>query len=382
MWWWAWAGGWTACRARAASTSPPPPRSWRRCAWPRTWATSRRVSAAMVVALRPDGSGRPRRRAQGHRRHGRPAARRRPSEPRPDHGGHAGPRPRRSVRQYRPRLQLRRRHPHGAQARRHLPHRGRLRDRSRRREVLRHQVPAGRAPARRGHDRGHGAGAQVPRRRAAAGARQGERGGARARPRQPRGARRLHPAVQGARADRAQPLPDRHRGGVQGGDRPLRVARRAGLCRRHLRAGAGKGARTSRAASSSSSTRERSAFAPLYPLDASSRPSSRPSPRASTAPTASTIRRRWTVRSPRPRRSATADCPSASPRRSGRCPTTRPCSTGRAISGSRSTTCGSPPGAGFLVALAGDITTMPGLPRKSNAEGVDVTPDGAITGLF
>jgi formate--tetrahydrofolate ligase len=39
-------------------------------------------------------------------------------------------------------------------------------------------------------------------------------------------------------------------------------------------------------------------------------------------------------------------------------------------------------GAGFLVALAGDITTMPGLPRKANAEGVDVTPDGVITGLF
>jgi len=39
-------------------------------------------------------------------------------------------------------------------------------------------------------------------------------------------------------------------------------------------------------------------------------------------------------------------------------------------------------GAGFLVALAGDITTMPGLPRKPNAEGVDVTPGGVITGLF
>src|SRR5712691_3298454 len=39
-------------------------------------------------------------------------------------------------------------------------------------------------------------------------------------------------------------------------------------------------------------------------------------------------------------------------------------------------------GAGFLVALAGDITTMPGLPRKPNAEGVDVTPAGVITGLF
>ena len=39
-------------------------------------------------------------------------------------------------------------------------------------------------------------------------------------------------------------------------------------------------------------------------------------------------------------------------------------------------------GAGFLVALAGSITTMAGLPRKPNAEGVDVTPDGVITGLF
>ena len=39
-------------------------------------------------------------------------------------------------------------------------------------------------------------------------------------------------------------------------------------------------------------------------------------------------------------------------------------------------------GAGFLVAQAGDITTMPGLPRKPNAEGVDVTEEGTITGLF
>jgi len=39
-------------------------------------------------------------------------------------------------------------------------------------------------------------------------------------------------------------------------------------------------------------------------------------------------------------------------------------------------------GAGFVVALTGDITTMPGFPRKPNAEGVDVGPDGAITGLF
>jgi formate--tetrahydrofolate ligase len=39
-------------------------------------------------------------------------------------------------------------------------------------------------------------------------------------------------------------------------------------------------------------------------------------------------------------------------------------------------------GAGFLVALAGDITTMPGLPRRPNAERIDVAPDGTISGLF
>ncbi len=39
-------------------------------------------------------------------------------------------------------------------------------------------------------------------------------------------------------------------------------------------------------------------------------------------------------------------------------------------------------GAGFLVALAGDIMKMPGLPRKPAAEGIDVSDDGRITGLF
>lgn len=39
-------------------------------------------------------------------------------------------------------------------------------------------------------------------------------------------------------------------------------------------------------------------------------------------------------------------------------------------------------GAGFLVALTGDIMTMPGLPKKPAAEGIDVSEDGVITGLF
>ena len=39
-------------------------------------------------------------------------------------------------------------------------------------------------------------------------------------------------------------------------------------------------------------------------------------------------------------------------------------------------------GAGFIVALTGDIMTMPGLPRVPAAEKIDVTEDGKIVGLF
>ena len=39
-------------------------------------------------------------------------------------------------------------------------------------------------------------------------------------------------------------------------------------------------------------------------------------------------------------------------------------------------------GAGFLVALTGDIMTMPGLPKSPAAERIDVDEDGRISGLF
>lgn len=39
-------------------------------------------------------------------------------------------------------------------------------------------------------------------------------------------------------------------------------------------------------------------------------------------------------------------------------------------------------GAGFVVAMTGDIMTMPGLPKSPAAERIDVTDDGIITGLF
>ena len=39
-------------------------------------------------------------------------------------------------------------------------------------------------------------------------------------------------------------------------------------------------------------------------------------------------------------------------------------------------------GAGFLVALTGNIMTMPGLPKVPAAEKIDVDENGRITGLF
>jgi formate--tetrahydrofolate ligase len=39
-------------------------------------------------------------------------------------------------------------------------------------------------------------------------------------------------------------------------------------------------------------------------------------------------------------------------------------------------------GAGFVVAICGDIMTMPGLPRHPAAEQIRLTTDGDIDGLF
>ena len=39
-------------------------------------------------------------------------------------------------------------------------------------------------------------------------------------------------------------------------------------------------------------------------------------------------------------------------------------------------------GAGFIVALTGNIMTMPGLPKVPAAEKIDIDKDGKIIGLF
>ena len=39
-------------------------------------------------------------------------------------------------------------------------------------------------------------------------------------------------------------------------------------------------------------------------------------------------------------------------------------------------------GAGFIVALAGKIMTMPGLPKVPSAESIDIDDNGEIVGIF
>ena len=39
-------------------------------------------------------------------------------------------------------------------------------------------------------------------------------------------------------------------------------------------------------------------------------------------------------------------------------------------------------GAGFIVALTGDVMTMPGLPKRPAALNMDVAADGTAIGLF
>ena len=219
--------------------------------------------------------------------------------------------------------------------------------------------------------------------RAGAGAGPGERGGAHPRARQPRGARGGGAPVQGAGAGRAQPLSVGHRGGVRGGARALRPAR-AWRCTWPTcsRAGGEGGEELARGLLDAPGPRALGLRAALRARRPDHGEARHHRHGGSTAPTASNTPSGWSVRSPRPRRSATGGSRSASPRPSARCPTIRPCSTGRAGSRSRSTRCASRRAPASSWRITGDITTMPGLPRTPNAEGVDVTPDGVITGLF
>ena len=155
-------------------------------------------------------------------------------------------------------------------------------------------------------------------------------------------------------------------------------------CGRHLRPGRGRRRGTWPAASASSSPATRSDFAPLYALDQPVKA------KLDTIARAHLRRRRrrcipaaWTGRSPSSRPLGYGGLP-VCVAKTQRSLSDDPiaASAGPRASRSRSTTSTSRRGRASSVAITGDITTMPGFPRKPNAEGVDVTPDGRITGLF
>ena len=150
-------------------------------------------------------------RPQGARRHDRAAQGGARAQPGADAGRHARLHPWRPVRQHRAWLQLGARHHHRAQARRLRGDRSRLRRRSRRREIHRHQVPQDRPGARlRGAGRHHPR-AQDARRRQEGGPQEGGPEGARSRHGQPAAPRRERAEVRHRAGGLDQPLLGRHR---------------------------------------------------------------------------------------------------------------------------------------------------------------------------
>ena len=132
-------------------------------------ADDRRLDARQA----PGDGGRP----ECRRGHDRPAQGRADAQSGADAGGQPGLRAWRAVRQHRAWLQLGDRHPDGLAAGRLRGHRSRLRRRPGSREVLRHQVPQGRAGTLGRRRRGHRAGAEDAwRRRQGAAGRRGRRG--------------------------------------------------------------------------------------------------------------------------------------------------------------------------------------------------------------
>jgi hypothetical protein len=151
-------------------------------------------------------------RSQGRRRHGGAAQGRDAAEPGADAGEQPGPRAWRPFRQYRPWLQFGDRDEDGAEARRLRGDGGRLRGRSRGREILRHQMPQGRAEAGCGSHRRDGARAEDERRRQEGRSGNGECRGAEKGLRQSRPACCQCSQVRRSRRRRHQPFRVRHRG--------------------------------------------------------------------------------------------------------------------------------------------------------------------------
>ena len=203
---------------------------------------------------RPEGQGGDRRGPQDGGRHGRAPPGRHQADTAPDHGEHARLRPRRALRQHRPRQQLDHRRPDRAEAGRLRGHGERVRRRHGDGEVHEHQVPLLRPRAGRGGDGRHGARAQDAQRPLSRGGRASARpralaGGSRRRRRrlrQPREADRERPPVRRPRRGGHQRVPHRHRGRDRARAPAVAGRRRGGRLRLgSVGPGAGQGARSS-----------------------------------------------------------------------------------------------------------------------------------------
>ncbi len=250
--------------------------------------------------------------------------------------GGPGVRARRSVRQHRARVQQHSRDALGARARRSRRDRSRIRIGSRRRKVLRHQVPHGRLESGSGGHRRDGAVAQDARRRRQEESRRRGSARARARPAEPRETRRERAALRRAGRRRAESAVGRQRSGVGASGRVREVARRPAGADRSL----GEGRRRRRSARVRTARRCSTRRAPSIarctrPTGRSRRRSTRSFGR-SMAARAPTIRRKRTGRSRTSSRSAWGTRRCAWPRRSIRSPTTPRSSAARADSVSRS----------------------------------------------
>ena len=138
-----------------------------------------------------------------------------------------------------------------------------------------------------------------------------------------------------ARHRRAESLSERHRARVPAGGRALRQAGCPRARGRHLRAGWGWRRGPGQGAPRAPGPRALRLHAAVLPGSAGEDQARHHRARASTVPTAWSIPAGWSGRSRSWRRWAMAAFPSAWPRPSGRSPTTRPCSAGRADSRSR-----------------------------------------------
>ena len=152
-------------------------RSWLSSACPADLTDLKERLASIVVGYTREEQPVTAGRAESRRGHGRPAQGRHQAQSGPDAGAHPRLCPRRALRQHRPRLQQRHRHPHGPEAGGLRRHRGGLRRRSGRGKIPGYQMPQSRPEARCGGDRRHRPRPQASRRRRQIRTGHGESGG-------------------------------------------------------------------------------------------------------------------------------------------------------------------------------------------------------------